>query len=314
MLVKSLKAALFASAFTLAPLPYAAAQQVYPTPEAAFDAFQAAVRKDDPKALENLLGPQGKELVYSGDTVADANARKTLIAAYDTAHNIAPLGDNRAVLELGKDKWELPIPVVKDAKGWRFDLETGRAEVLNRRIGRNEISAMQASLAYVDAQREYASRDRGEGGGTYAQRLTSSPGKKDGLYWPVKAGEPQSPLGPTFAKAQSEGYAPRPAQASATARQSNPATSAPYHGYVYRIITAQGPAAKGGAANYIVNGKMIGGYALIATPTSYGASGVMTFIVNHDAKIYQKDLGPKTAEQAAAITTFNPDKTWTPAR
>jgi hypothetical protein len=192
----------------------------------------------------------------------------------------------------------LPIPIVKDARGWRFDTKEGREEILNRRVGRNELSVIQAMQAYVDAQREYYLRNpQNDKLLQYAQRFISTKGKRDGLYYPTKEGEPVSPLGPRFASLQAQ-------------KKDEPAKPVPYHGYYYRILRAQGPAAPGGAYSYLAQGKMIGGFALVAYPATYGNSGVMTFMVNHGGVVYEKDLGPKTAEFAQKITRFNPDKTW----
>jgi DUF2950 family protein len=199
------------------------------------------------------------------------------------------------VLSIGKDAWPFPIPLVKEAAGWRFDTAAGKEEILNRRIGRNELDAMQAALAYGDAQREYyAMNPQKDKLLQYAQKFVSTQGKRDGLYFPTKEGEPRSPLGPLFDKAKAAGYE----------------QGGGYHGYRYKILKAQGPDAKGGAYDYVVKGKMIGGYALVAWPVNYGNTGVMTFMVNHDGVIYEKNLGPGTAAAAEKITRFNPDKTW----
>jgi len=222
--------------------------------------------------------------------------RERFVRAYGEANRIARQGDAKAVLMVGKDEWPLPIPIVKVGAGWRFDTKEGKEEILNRRIGRNELSAMQAVLAYVDAQREYYLRNpQGDKLLHYAQKFTSSPGKRDGLYFPTKAGEKPSPLGPLYASAKAEGYA-----------KGDDA----YHGYHYRIIRGQGASAPGGAYDYVVQGRMIGGFALVAWPASYGNSGVMTFIVNHDGLVYEKDLGQDTAAAVKKITRFNPDKSW----
>jgi hypothetical protein len=194
----------------------------------------------------------------------------------------------------------MPIPVVKGKDGWRFDTQQGKEEVLNRRIGRNELSAVQAMLAYVDAQREYYLRNpQGDKLLHYAQKFGSAKGKRDGLYFPTKAGEPPSPLGPLYASAKAAGYT-----------KAGNGMPSPYHGYRYRILKRQGPDAPGGAYDYMAQGRMIGGFALVAWPASYGSSGVMTFLVNHEGVVYEKDLGPNTAAAAAKITRFNPDKSW----
>jgi hypothetical protein len=204
-------------------------------------------------------------------------------------------------LLIGQDGWPLPIPVVKEGDAWRFDTAAGKEEILNRRIGRNELNTIQVCLAYVDAQREYARAPReGDGLLTYAMKFRSDEGRHNGLYWPTKAGEELSSLGVLVANARAEGYARKTSEAKPT----------PYHGYVYRILTAQGPDAPGGAHDYIVNGKMIGGFALVAYPVQYGDSGVMTFIVNHQGIVYEKDLGTDTEHIARAMQAYNPDNTW----
>jgi hypothetical protein len=246
--------------------------------------------------LMRVLGPGSAEIVSSGDEVADASARKRVIEAYDTKHRVVPEGADKAVLIIGNEDWPFPIPLVRKNGSWRFDTAAGRDEILFRRIGRNELNAVQASLAYVDAQHEYAEKGIG-GNGVYAQRIVSQPGKKDGLYWPAQSGEDESPLGELAAAASTAGY--RAGQ-----------QRAPYHGYYYKILTRQGPNAPGGALDYIARGKMIGGFALVAYPAEYRNSGVMTFLVNHQGDIYEKDLGPNTARIASGMTAFNPDNTW----
>jgi hypothetical protein len=203
---------------------------------------------------------------------------------------------------VGNDDWPFPIPLVKAEKGWKFDTKVGRQEILARRVGRNELNAIQVCLAYVDAQKEYALRKAREGKGLpeYAQEFASIPGKQDGLYWEADAGQEPSPMGPLFAAAKEEGYGGKPL--------GDPPT--PYHGYVYRMLKAQGKNASGGARDYSVEGKMIAGFALIAYPAKYGSSGVMTFIVNQNGVVYQKNFGKNTREEALAIMVFNPDETW----
>ena len=215
---------------------------------------------------------------------------------YDAKHSIKTEGNRRATLVLGPDDFPFPIPLVSTRTGWEFDADEGRIEILYRRIGRNELDVIQTCLAYADAQNEYADKDRGEGAGVYAQRIVSTPGKKDGLFWRDDA-DP-SPLGALAAQASAEGYR---AQEGGTA---------PYHGYYFRILKAQGSDAPGGALNYVVKGKMIGGFAMIAWPAEYGNSGVMTFLVNHAGTVYQKDLGKRTDFVAKRLTLFDPDQTW----
>jgi hypothetical protein len=276
----------------------AAAQEAFQTPEAAVEALVTAAKAADARALLRVLGADGQDIVSSGDPVDDANTRKRFIEAYDAKHQITKEGDDKAILELGADDWPFPIPIMRQNAAWRFDTAAGREEILFRRIGRNELSVIQACLAYVDAQQEYAEKGYGGAGlAAYAQRIVSQPGKKDGLYWPAVAGEPESPLGEFAAKAAFDGY--RPGQ-----------QSIPFHGYYYKVITRQGPSAPGGAIDYIVKGNMIGGFALVAYPAAYENSGIMTFMVNQDGVIYQKDLGPNTARIAGSITAFNPDEGW----
>lgn len=287
---------------TSAPvLAQEAKQQSFPSAEEAVNALVAALRANDTNALLRILGPTAKPLVTSGDPVSDRRTRERFVQDYDESHKLVAEGDARMVLAVGKSEWPLPIPAVKHDAGWMFDTAAGKEEILNRRIGANELAAIQACLAFVDAQHEYVSEDRnGDGLREYAQRIRSTPGKHDGLYWEAKPGEPQSPLGPQAARAAAEGYKGQQAAAK----------QAPYHGYYYRILTAQGKDAPDGAYSYLARGKMIGGFALVAYPASYGASGVMTFIVNHDGIVYQKDFGPGTASVAAKMKTFNPDDIW----
>ena len=277
----------------------APAQKTFGSLDEAVNALVAAFRAADRKAIVEILGPQGNPLVWSGDDVADRSAFQRFIAAYDHAHRLEG-GGGKVVLYVGNDDFPFPIPLVPDGPRWLWDTDGGDDEILNRRIGQNELSAIQVCLAYVDAQREYYSR--GKGLLEYAQRLESTKGKHDGLYWETKPGEPESPLGPLVAKARAAGY-PLPSRGAPV----------PYHGYFYRILLTEGPDAPGGPYDFVVKGHMIGGFALVAYPASYGASGIMTFVVNQDGVVYQKDLGPKTAQLANAMKTYNPDKTWVPA-
>ena len=289
-------AALTAAALIFAMASVANAQQSFKTPEEAADALVSAVRTGDRKAMLTVLGQGGADIVSSGDDVGDANARQLVLEAYDAKHQVVPEGADKATLIIGRADWPFPIPLVRKNGGWQFDTAAGREEILFRRIGRNELSAIQASLAYVDAQHEYAEQGVA-GNGVYAQRIVSQPGKKDGLYWPAQSGADESPLGEFAASAAAEGY--RAGQ-----------QRIPYHGYYYKVLTRQGPNAPGGALDYVVRGKMIGGFALVAYPAEYGNSGIMTFLVNHQGTIYEKDLGPGTAAIAAGMTAFNPDGTW----
>jgi hypothetical protein len=276
----------------------ASAQQTYKTPDEAVSALVDAAKAGDRKALLTVLGPDGQDIVSSGDEVADEGVRKEFIDAYDQKHEIHSAGDH-ATLIVGHDDFPFPIPLVHKGDAWRFDTEAGRKEVLYRRIGGNELDTIQTALAFVDAQNEYADKDHGEGVGIYAQRIVSRPGKKDGLYWPSSAGEDESPLGELAADAARRGY-----------RVRGDGERTPYHGYYYKILTRQGPAAQGGVLDYVVKGKMIGGFGLVAWPAEYGNSGVMTFIVNHNGSVYEKDLGQRTAQVASGMTAFNPDNTW----
>jgi Protein of unknown function (DUF2950) len=275
------------------------AQEQFSSPEAAVDALVAAARSADAKGILKVLGPEGKPIVSSGDPVADSNVRRDFVSAYDAKHAIEMEGDGTQTLFIGDDDWPFPIPLVNKAGQWQFDTAAGLDEILRRRVGRNELSAIQVCLAYVQAQNEYSSLDPADlGRGVYAQRILSRPGKKDGLYWPSAEGEEPSPLGDLAAQAAAEGYKPG-------------STPIPYHGYYYRILTRQGATAPGGAYDYLVKGKMIGGFALIAHPAEYGNSGIMTFMVNQDGTVFQKDLGANTARLVGEINSFSPDGTWT---
>jgi hypothetical protein len=275
-------------------------QKSYGTPEEAVKDLIAVLKANDSKALLAILGPEGKPIASSGDKVADRESGERFVRAYEEANKLEKSGDMKAVLSTGKDNWPFPIPVVKEAAGWRFDTKAGLEEILNRRIGRNELSVIQVALAYVDAQREYYLRNPQNAKLLqYAQKFASSQGKRDGLYWPTKAGEQQSPLGPLVAGAKAKGYS-----------KGEGGKPGAYHGYHYRILKAQGPDAPGGAYDYVAKGSMIGGHALVAWPATYDNSGVMTFMVSHDGVVYEKDLGPQTSAAVQKITKFNPDKTW----
>lgn len=270
------------------------AQQSFPSPEAAAAALAVAV-KGGAKDVLKVLGKSAEDLVSSGDEVADADTRQRFTSMYDAKHAIKTEGNKRATLMLGADDFPFPIPLINTNAGWEFDAEEGRMEVLYRRIGRNELDAIQTSLAYVDAQNEYADKDRGEGVGVYAQRFVSTPGKKDGLFW--RDDSDPSPLGALFAEASAEGY-----QVDEKPQ--------PYHGYYFRILKGQGANAPGGAHIYLVKGKMIGGYGLIAWPAEYGNSGVKTFLVSHAGTVYEKDLGTQTDRLVRRMSLFDPDQTW----
>jgi hypothetical protein len=274
------------------------AQEQFNTPDAAVEALVSAARSGDAKAIVAVLGPGGQAIVSSGDPVADSNTREKFVSAYDTKHAIEPEGDGTQTLIIGDDDWPFPIPLVNKAGEWQFDTGAGLDEILRRRVGRNELSAIQVARGYVQAQNEYAELDpAGLGRGVYAQRIVSHKGEKDGLYWPTAEGQPPSPLGELAAQASAEGY-------------KTGKGPIPYHGYYYRILTRQGAGAPGGAYDYLVKGKMRGGFALLAFPAEYGNSGIMTFMVNHDGTVFEKDLGPKTAKLARKIESFAPDQTW----
>jgi len=286
-----LSAACGALMFGLAVSPAALAQQTFPTAEAAMNAFGDAVARSDSEAMKAVLGADYQRFIPP----ASDSDRLLFVAAWAKSRAVKPQGDGTVAVAVGNEGWTLPIPIVKQAAGWKFDTKAGAEEMRIRRIGRNELAAMQTLLAVVDAQLEYASVDRNSDGlRDYATRFVSTPGKHDGLYWVTKTGEPESPLGPAFASARAAGGS----------------ESAGYYGYRFRLLDAQGKNAPGGAFDYKVRGRKIGGFAVIATPVRYGDTGVMTFMVSHAGKVYEKDLGPDTAARAAAITRFDPDSSW----
>jgi hypothetical protein len=273
-------------------------QKTFGTPEAAVEALIKALRDGSEKELLAIFGPGSESLISSGDKVNDRERREDFVRLYGEANRLEPAGDKKLIVHVGKNDWPFPIPIVQNGDNWHFDTKQGKEEILNRRIGENELGAIQTCLAIVDAQREYATRDRdGDHLLEYAQKFYSTKGKTDGLYWEVKPGEKPSPLGPLVAKAQGEGYM----------QGQKPA---PYNGYFFRILTSQGKSAKGGAYSYLVKGNMVGGFAVVAYPATYAVSGVKTFIVNHEGVVYEKDLGPKTVKLAKSMKVFDPDKTW----
>jgi hypothetical protein len=288
--------------FALA-MPVAAAavpQETFATPEAAVDALAAALKADSDAMLMVLFGDEHKDAIVDPDRAAASANRARIAAAMQTLRVLKEPGPDRRVLVIGDQAWPFPIPIVRTGDRWRFATEQGVEELVNRRIGGNERNAIYVMHAYVDAQRAYAIRDRdGDGVLQYAQKIPSSAGKHDGLYWPADAakGEEASPFGPLIAEAAPyiEGH-----------KQGDP-----YRGYYFRILTQQGKNAPGGAYNYVINGRMIAGFAMIAYPSDYGVNGVMTFIVNHNGLVYQRDLGPNTAKLAPGIKTFDPGKGWT---
>jgi len=274
--------------------------QAFSSPRAAGAALIAALESDDTDALEKILGKGSERLLTSGDAVMDREQREEFIRAYELQHSWIAWSAGVAVLEIGENGWVFPIPLLQGKDDWRFDAAEGADEILNRRIGKNELDAIQACLAFVDAERDYYLRNpRHRATPEYARFILSSAGDKDGLYWATSADQAPSPLGARYAAARAEGYSP------------DQGASRPFHGYLYRVLHAQGANAPGGSRNYTEGGAMTGGFALLASPAKYGASGVMTFLVNQVGLVYQKDLGPKTEPIAAAMRTFDPDDTWT---
>jgi hypothetical protein len=278
----------------------AAPQATFATPDEAVAALIAAGEKQDDQALQRLLGPGTKDLLSSGDPVEDRRAREAFRERYRAYHELVAGSPNDLVLLVGEDRWPLPIPLIRRDGRWSWDGAAGARELVMRRIGANELQTLDVMRGFVEAERDYAAEGHdGDKRGVYAQKLRSSPGKHDGLYWEVPAGGRPSPAGPLLAAANSEGYA-------------GGGGDTPYHGYLFKILTLQGPEANGGARSYIVDGKLTGGFALLGYPASYRVSGVMTFLVNQDGVVWQRDLGPDTATAAAAIAEFNPDDAWTP--
>ena len=277
------------------------AQPTFATPEEAVTALIQTAQKGDAAALQKLLGPGTADLVSSGDAVADQKEREAFLERYQAYHEFAAGDPNDLVLMVGEDRWPLPIPLVRQDQRWEFDGEAGAQEILLRRIGANELRTIEVMRGYVEAQDLYAgSAHDGIAAGAFAQRLRSDPGKQNGLYWEVAAGADPSPAGPLLAAANAEGYGNTQGKAT------------PYHGYLFRLLTSQGAAAQGGPRSYLTDGKLTGGFALLAYPANYGAGGIMTFMINQDGIVWQRDLGRDTARSAAAIDQFNPDDNWTP--
>jgi len=275
-------------------------QKGFASAEEAVKAAMAAVKSGNDKEVLAIFGVEAKEVIFSGDPVSDKQRRERFIHAYDQKNGLSKEGD-KMVLTVGEKDWPFPIPLVKKGDQWFFDTKAGKEEILNRRIGQNELSTIQTMLAIVDAQREYAMKDLdGDGILEYAEKFRSDPGKKNGLHWVTKEGEEPSPLGELVASARAEGY-------SKAGTKDKPA---PFHGYYFRMLKKQGKHAPGGAFDYVVKGNQIGGFAVVAYPAAYGNSGVMTFVVNHEGVVYQKDFGRNTAKTAKAITAFDPDTTW----
>jgi Protein of unknown function (DUF2950) len=276
-----------------------AAQQVFPSPHAAVSALVAADKADDTKSLSSILGPDSDQILSSGDPVADKNAREDFARRYQEMHRLAYDDQGRVILYIGAGNWPVPIPLVKKDSGWVFDTAAGKEELLFRRIGRNELFTIKVLEDLADAQSEYASEAHDGSEGQFAQKILSDPGKHNGLYWETAEGQPESPIGPLVASATAEGY-----------KKDNGGNPIPFHGYYYKVLEGQGKNAPGGAKKYLVDGKMTNGFAFLVYPAEYRASGVMTFMINQDGIIVQKDLGPDTAKLASAIIEYNPDKTW----
>jgi hypothetical protein len=282
----------------------AAAGLPFASPEDGFAALATAIAAHDEARLLRILGPAGRELVLSGDRVADKAARDAFTAEYRRHQAIERTPPNRAILLLGADAWPLPIPMVEREGAWRFDTRAGAQELIDRRVGRNELDAIASLRAIVAAQFEYAASAGRQGPWrAYARRFFSTPGQRDGLYWASAEGEAESPLGPLAAQAAQGGYG----------RGVRDGTPRAFHGYFFRMLEAQGPSAPGGARDYLVDGRMIGGFAVLAWPARYGASGIQSFIVSHGGVVYQADLGPRTDERAGRITAFDPDEEWSVA-
>jgi hypothetical protein len=273
----------------------------FKSPEAAFSALREAVKNNDTGALLSILGPAGKDIISSGNAAVDKEAREHFVKAAGDAIKFSPLDDETTLVLIGKNESTFPVPLVKSSQGWVFFTEDGKEEIINRGVGRNELNAIQVALAYVDAQYEYASKDRdGDGVLQYAKKFVSHAGKKDGLYWKAAPGEEASPLGPLFARATEEGYL----------FKKKGEKPAPYHGYYFKILKGQGSNAPGGERDYIINGRMMAGFGLVAYPAEYGVSGIMTLTVNQEGTVYEKDLGPKTKKIVKAMTKYDPDATW----
>ena len=286
---------------SLAQVQAAEAARTFPNPEAAASALKEATTTQDKDALKALFGPGGQYLI-NPDPVMGKGELDHFSQAIAQGYVLTPTASGVQILEVGTDRWPFPVPLVQSGGQWQFDAAAGREEILDRRIGANELKVLESLRAFVAAQREYSSSDpNGDEIHEYARRFVSSPGKKDGLFWPVELDGTESPMGPLVAAAQAEGY-----DRIGTAK-SEPE---PFHGYYFKILTRQGKAAPAGAYNYVINGHLLGGFAAVAWPAEYGETGVMTFIVNQQGRVYQKDLGPKTSKIAKAMSEFNPGPGW----
>jgi Protein of unknown function (DUF2950) len=296
--------ALLAASLCLSTVALAqqANEKTFASPGDAVAAFYTAVKSGDSQTLSAILGADANTILHTGDAVADKNMMDNFVRRYEQMHRVVLEPDGTVTLYVGAENWPAPIPIVKNSSGaWYFDTEAGKKEVLYRRVGTNENDAIEILYAMVDAQKEYASAPRDGNTKHYALKFLSAEGKRDGLYWKTSDNEEPSPIGPLAAEASSQGYSAK--QGDVT----------PFHGYYYRILTKQGPAAKGGAKDYLSNGQLTRGFAFVAYPAEYRNSGVMTFIVNQDDVVYEKDLGPDTQKLASTMTEYNPDNTWIPA-
>ncbi len=295
--------ALAASSALLAcrPAPSAPQQRAFATPEEAVDALRGAAEAGNIEDLIAIFGPDGRELIASSDPATARANREVFVVAVGERWHLATAETGGRLLVIGNEEWPFPVPIVQGENGWRFDTAAGKEEVASRRIGRNELSAIRVCRTYRAAQRLYAQHGHdGKPPGLYARTFQSDPGRQNGLYWPAVRGQKRSPLGDLIAQATNDRQA-----ASFDGRE-----PAPFHGYYYRILTAQGPAAPGGARDYIVDGEMSGGFGLVAWPAQYDVTGVMTFVINHDGVVWEKDLGPGTEAAAAALTAYDPDGSW----
>jgi len=288
------------------PIMAAASQKLFSTPEDALKGLVEAIKIRDKAALDQIFGPSSKDLL-SGDAVQDAAESEEFARLVAEKTSLVKENDSKVIISIGNENWPFPIPLVKTNGQWFFDTEAGKEEILNRRIGEDELTAILVCRTYVKAQREYVLQDwDGDGILAYAQKLRSDPGKKNGLFWRHAPGEPVSPLGELVAQARMAGY-----KKEKSLFKEQPI---PFHGYYFKTLTRQGKNAPGGKYNYIINGNMVGGFALVAFPSNWGKSGVMTFIVNQQGKVYQKNLGPDTLKMEQDVDTYDPDKTWTPVK
>jgi hypothetical protein len=302
----SLSMGALCAATVLAAPEQAPGQTVFATPEAAVQALTNAAKAADQEQMAAILGPDGETLL-SGDPVEDANALKRFAGNLEKSATLEKVNDSKYTLLVGEEHWPSPIPIVKEGGAWRFDTAAGLEEILNRRIGQNELSAIMTCRAYALAQWEYYTEERDtakDGLAVYAQKFISTPGQRDGLYWEVPADGKPSPMGSFVEQARAEGYP------LGVPRSGDAPKHSPYHGYFFKILKAQGTHAPGGKFSYVINGNMIAGYALLAYPDKWGSSGVMTFIVNQQGRVYEKDLGPQTSALAGAIKAYDPDLTW----